>query len=83
MRLTVHYVFLMSAANRMRSLPAAAKLLCVCFFKNFLEDKVATENANLGLAFSAGNMYLETAQRDRIERMEVGGLQGGEQLTFK
>ena len=50
----------MSAANRMRSLPAAAKLLCVCFFKNFLEDKVAAENANLGLAFSAGNMYLES-----------------------
>ena len=50
----------MSAANRMRSLPAAAKLLCVCFFKNFLEDKVAAENADLGLAFSAGNMYLES-----------------------
>ena len=50
----------MSAANRMRSLPAAAKLLCVCFFKNFLEDKVAAENSDLGLAFSASYMYLES-----------------------
>ena len=58
-RLTVHFVCLMSAANSMHSLPAAAKLLCVCFFKNFLEDKVAAENANLGLAFSASYMYLE------------------------
>ena len=48
----------MSAANSMHSLPAAAKLLCVCFFKNFLEDKVAAENANLGLAL-ASYMYLE------------------------
>ena len=60
----------MSAANRMRSLPAAAKLLCVCFFKNFLEDKVAAENANLGLAFSASNMYLES-RSNKISFMHI------------
>ena len=26
---------------------------------------------------------LKTAERDRIDRMDVGGLQGGEKLTFK
>ena len=49
------------------------KWVPICFF----------ELGNVKVLLLTFKTSLKTAERDRIDRMDVGGLQRGEKLTFK